>query len=458
MPGRRGGVVLIGLMLFVPLYLHTAAWQAGFGISGWVPAALDTSAWLQGWTGAIWVHGMAAVPWVVLIVGVGLRLAAAELEEQALLDGSAWQVFRRVTLPGALPAIGIATLWVAVLAAGEITVVNLFMVPTYADELFMQMDGGLQSAEITIGVMPGVLLTALLLAAGLAICMKLAPGREPISLRRGFVFRLRRWRIPVAIAVGMMIVWIVGVPLVNLCVKAGVTVEQIGDERHRGWSLGKGLAIVAAAPWQHRRELGWSLMIGSAAATAALIGGILLGWFARRGTVRAGVVLTIVAFCLAVPGPVVAVGIIRMLNRPDSPMLCALYDRSIFAPWLALSIRALPAATLIAWHALRTVPEAMLESAAVDGAGPVRRLFLIALPCRMPAIAMAWVVALAITQADVAASVLVLPPGVTTMSIRLFGLLHSGVEDQVAGICLALMTAFAAVAAIAAKLAQRWGQ
>jgi len=39
---------------------------------------------------------------------------------------------------------------------------------------------------------------------------------------------------------------------------------------------------------------------------------------------------------------------------------------------------------------------------------------------------------------------------------RIFGLLHSSVEDQVAGICLAMLAIFAAAAALAAWSAARW--
>jgi ABC-type spermidine/putrescine transport system permease subunit II len=50
------------------------------------------------------------------------------------------------------------------------------------------------------------------------------------------------------------------------------------------------------------------------------------------------------------------------------------------------------------------------------------------------------------------------PPGVTTLSIRIFGLLHYGVEDQVAGICLAMVLIFAVLAAAIFYLAQRMGR
>ena len=66
---------------------------------------------------------------------------------------------------------------------------------------------------------------------------------------------------------------------------------------------------------------------------------------------------------------------------------------------------------------------------------------------RWPAVGLAFLVSLAVALGDLAASILVVPPGVQTLSIHIFGLLHYGVEDQVAGICLALLALFAVVAA-----------
>jgi iron(III) transport system permease protein len=67
----------------------------------------------------------------------------------------------------------------------------------------------------------------------------------------------------------------------------------------------------------------------------------------------------------------------------------------------------------------------------------------------------AWLAALAISLGDLAASILVVPPGVTTLSIRIFGLLHYGVEDQVAGICLAMLLVFTVLAGTVYYLAVR---
>lgn len=458
LPCRRVGMAVLGLMLFVPLYVQAAAWQAGFGMQGWYTLAFGTPAWVDGWTGAVWVHAMAALPWVALIVGLGLRMIEPELEEQALLDGSARQVFLRVTLRGAMPAVGVAALWVAVVTAGEMTVTDLFVVRTYAEVVYIRFWEGRQPGEAALAALPGVLLSAASVLAGLLACAGLAPRDRPLSLHRRHVFRLGRWRVPMAVLTGLILLLLIGVPVSNLCYKAGVMVTQVDAERVRVFSPGKCVAVVACSPWQYRQELGWSISIGLLAATAAAAAATALAWLARGGRCGAMAALLVAAVCLALPGPVIGAAVIQLLNRPEVPGAVFLYRNSVMAPWLALTIRGLPLATLVMWHALRTVPGEMLDAAAVDGAGSLTRLVRITLPCRASALWLSWVVAMAVALGDLAATILVTPPGVTMLSWRIFDLLHSSLEDQVAGICLALVGLFAAAAAVAAWLAGRAGR
>jgi iron(III) transport system permease protein len=81
----------------------------------------------------------------------------------------------------------------------------------------------------------------------------------------------------------------------------------------------------------------------------------------------------------------------------------------------------------------------------------------IALPQRLPAVAVAWLVGLAVASGDLAASILVVPPGMETLSRRVFGLIHYGIEDQVAGICLAQVLVFGIIAAAIGWLLTRTG-
>ena len=166
--------------------------------------------------------------------------------------------------------------------------------------------------------------------------------------------------------------------------------------------------------------------------------------------------LIAIGLCLTVPGPLLGLAVIHLLNQPpDSPLagLAWLYD-SNFAPWLVQTVRALPIATLILWLALASVPQVMLDTAATDGSGWWGRLLRIALPQRWPAVVAAWLIAFALAVGELAATILVMPPqrGATALSIQVFQLLHYGVDDRVAAICLVMVAGITALTGIAAAL------
>jgi iron(III) transport system permease protein len=278
-----------------------------------------------------------------------------------------------------------------------------------------------------------------------------------------------------------------GVPLGNLLYKAGIQVTATDSGRTRNWSAAKVLERLAAAPHEFRGELLLSTQIGAAAATTALFVALPLAWSMRPASGEAPALrpvlgipesssptlapavrrvlhlpwlrLLLLSLCLTIPGPLLGVVVIRLLNRPpDSPLaaLAWLYD-SKFAPWLVQTVRAIPLTTLIMWPALSSVPQVMLDTAATDGTGWWGRLFRIALPQRWPAAAASWLVAFAIAVGELAATILVMPPqrGGTALSIQIFQLLHYGVDDRVAAICLMMVFAIAALTGIAAALLKR---
>ena len=115
LPGRRLFRFCLLLALFVPLPLFASGWQAVLGSGGWLPwsawngpRAADPSfdspgsipaPWGRGTGSAIMIHAAAGLPWVVMIVGLGLRRVERELEEDALTVAPPIRVLWRVTLP-----------------------------------------------------------------------------------------------------------------------------------------------------------------------------------------------------------------------------------------------------------------------------------------------------------------------------------------------------------------------
>ncbi len=443
--GRKLWTLLLLALLFTPLYLQAAAWQAAFGLQGWFTVATASPALLDGWRGAIAVHTLAAVPWVAIIVGVGLLLTNADLEEQALLDGTPSQVFRRVTLRRSANAMAAAFLWVVIATAGEITVTDLFQIRTYAEQIYTEFALG-DRLDAPWKTLTSAIATAWIITAGLLLTSQLAPPDRNTPQRQRPTFRLRRWRIPLSVAIGFMVAALVGIPASSLLVKAGTIVTRHQSALVRGWSAQRFCAIVAQSPWRFSPEIGWSVLVGAMAATTAIVIGLPLAWNARRGGWRAAPAWLVIAVCLALPGPLIGLGLIACFNTPNWPWLLWLYDRSIAAIWIAQTLRALPLCTLVLWYALRTISDDLLDSAALEGAMGLTRFFRIVLPARRPAIAVAWWVALAMAWGELSASILVVPPGVMTLPIQIFGLIHYGVDDQVAGISLFIAAAFFALA------------
>ena len=464
---RRIVAVALGVMLVVPLYLHAAGWEAGFGMSGWFTELTATPyqpGWLNGWRGAVWVHAMAAIPWVVLIVGAALRFVEPELEEAALLDCSGWQVLLRVTLRRVLPAVGVAAVWIAVGVATEMTVTDIFQTPgvglrTYAEEIYTQFAVGTEVGPPVAAV--GIGVTACLAACGLMLCLAAASWTPPTA-RAPVVFRLGRWRGLVSLGQLLAAAAIFGVPLVSLLTKAGEMVQHTAEGHfQRGWSIADCFKIIAVSPWRSRWEIGWSVATAFVAACGVLAVALPIGWMARRrdaiGVLGKIMAISTAAAALAVPGPLVGIGLISVFNHPRLGVLNFLYDRTIVVAAVAQAIRAFPLIMLIVWHALHTMPADLLEAAELDGAGVWTRLMRIVLPLRWPALTFAWLAAFVVSIGELSATILVVPAGVVTLGIQISQKLHFNIQNELAGLCLVLMAAAATLAGILVVLAGRSG-
>ena len=445
-PGRTGMLLIMTALLLVPLYVQAAAWQAALDPQGWLTQA-GATALIQGFSGAVWIHTAAGIPWVVLIVGLGVWLAEPELEEEALLDASVFAVFRRVTLRRAAASAMVAGLWLAITISGEMTVTNLMQVRTLAEEIYTQFALGDTPGDAASASAAGTLATAWLILAALIVVTRLAPRHRHTSQRAPRLFRLGPWRWPCGMLAWTGTFALAGVPVASLIATVGIVITRQGDTWTRSWSTAKCLDVIANSPSRFGREFGWSLAIGSLAACLAVMIALPLAWSARRGGWRALPAWLLVAACLAIPGPIVGIGLIWLVNQPGAPWLTNLYDNSIAAPLLAQTLRILPLPILIMWHALASVPDELPEAAATEGAGRLTRFLRIAVASRLGPVALAWLVALAMAIGELDASLLVVPPRVTLLSIEIFGLIHYGVNDYVAGICLVLVLGFFLVAA-----------
>ena len=451
--GNAARFLLITL-LFLPLHATAAAWVAVFGKLGGPPAFFETSEPLMdGMPAVIWIHAMAAVPWVAIVVSLGASSAPRESEEAALLDASPLWVFWKIGLPYLLPFIAAAGLLVMVGGAGEMTVTNLYMVPTYAEEMYNNVVLLKTQVEIAAAALPGISATALLVVAA---CVLISLTLRPAVVRQGGAPRIHElgtWRWGVSSPLWLVLIIVAGVPISSLIYKAGLSTTLSAGSVVRTWSPQTLAVLLVQTPAKYQVEIGYSLVIATLSATLAFLAALPLALLGRRGGAATWPAILIAAICWALPAPAVGLGMLYLFNVNFAPLLF-LRDTPL-PPALAIVFKSLPATILILWSALSSLPRQTLEAARIDGAGPFATFWRIVLPLRGSAMAAAWLVAFAIGLGDLAWSILVIPPGPETLQRVIFGWIHSGVDDRIAAATLVTLLTYGLLAIAIGRLLRR---
>lgn len=433
---------LMAMAVFVPMPLYAAGWLGGFGNAGY-RQVFGEDPMLVGWLGSAFVHGAAGVPWVVLLSGVGLRGVAPELEESALLDLPAWRVLLGVTLRGALGAILGASMLVLVLTGGDMTITDFLLVRTYAEEAYVQYGLGRPPAAVALVAIPPTLAIGLVLLLGSRVVLRADPGRVASSGDLGGPWELGRWRWPASAAAWLSAGLLFGLPLYAMAWRAG----RVGGDAAAGasprWSAGGLWETLSYAAVEVREPLATTAVVAASGATATAALAWALAWQSRRPGAWRWFVLGSAALMLALPGPVSGMALkLAYLHVPpvsDSAAIVA----------LGYVLRALPFALLVAWPAARGVPEATLESAELDGLGPIGRACRVALPMTRGAILACWLVSFVLAMGELPITNLVTPAGLDALPVFLWGQMHFGVDSRITGVGLVLLGVYALLGGLA---------
>jgi iron(III) transport system permease protein len=487
-PGRFFWAPLILLPALVPLDLHATAWLATLGPQGFA-RAMGLPIELKGLVGAAWIHAMAAIPWVVAIVGAAVSIVEAELEEDCLLLAGPIRTMWHVTLRRSIGAVIAAALIVAVLTAGEMAVTDLLQVRTYAETVYTEFAIAARVGAATATAVPGLVVWLLLVAvAGWLVVRKVPQDAQALFVRRP-VFRLGRLRGVAAAFCAIVVTGSLVVPTVSLVWRTGqrypkrLPIEQTpGSPVTAAESNSVSPAEPAGPHWSavaFRENLVRSaesaadqLKLSLKVAAATVLVTVPVAWLmtvlSRRGRVGQWLVAAAACLLFALPGPVLGIGLALATGRPTAwwpasgesigaelaRWLRGVVDSPAVLVWLH-SLRTLPFALGVIWPVHRLVNRGLLEAAAIDGAGAWSRFWHIELPaCRVAVVTSALACAV-LSIGELSGSVIVTPPGQQPLSVRIFSFAHYGLESHLAGICLVLLGLVAA-GSLAVLLCLRW--
>jgi iron(III) transport system permease protein len=440
LPARRFLRSTLGICLFVPLPLFALAWQSLGG--GWRP-------WTQGLVFAAAVHAAAGLPWIVWLAGLGLTRVDPELEDDAATTLSGWQVLCRISLPRAAASIGLAIVLVALQSAGEITVTDMVVVRTFAEEVYTQFvvstRNGLGRAIVI--ALPAVVAAAI--AVGFLVSRWANQFAVQVPARTPRVWQLGKSRWPAFLLVAAVVGGYALVPLLSLLRQAGG-----GSD----WTTRRLTLEIQRAAGLH-----WPMLLESV--VWAVAAGMICAWLAlaasRLAVDRAAfrwLLFALTAALWAVPGPVIGFGLketIEWLMDVEDvllawtslrPIRLMLYELSTPAPVLwAHVLRLFPYAVALIWPAVRDVPRDLRETVRMDGAGDWGEFRHVIWPAVRGAFWVAVIAVAALALGELAASKLVQVPGRQTFVQELFNQMHYGATATTAALALTLLLPFFAV-------------
>jgi iron(III) transport system permease protein len=429
--------VALAAPALLPPYIVGLAWIYFGGSAGWMTALTGRdllSAWTYSLPAAIVVLSVVFYPVSMLASEVAMRRIDGRLEEAALMVAPPSRVLRRITLPLVGPSVVAGALMIFVLAVSEFGVPGLLQVRVYTTEVFTAFAALYDFSRAILLTIP-LLLLCLIVAAVAASLL----GERLIIARRSAGTRpaqFDEWRRTATIGA-------IAVPTVALVFPVAILI---------GEALGaRSLSVVLA---ESRRAIANSLLLATTGATAVVAVAVWLGYARARagGQVgRAADILFIVMF--AVPSTIVGVGLIGLWNRPG--LLGAVYgtDSMLLLGYLA---RFVPIAALALAASTRHVPVSHEEASSVSGAGWIRTMRGIVLPQIRLALAASWVIVFVLAFGELGVSILVAPPGETTLPIRIYTIIANTPSSNVAALAL-LQTAviFVPLAALGAALSLR---
>jgi iron(III) transport system permease protein len=401
--------------LVIPPYILALSWIYIGGSTGLIAQLFGRdplSEWTYSLTGAIVTLGAGFYPLAMLATEAAARRVDGRLEEAALLSASRRQVLWRITLPLITPSVVAAALITFVLAISEFGAPGLLLVNVYTTEVFTAFSALYDFGAATALSIP---LLAMALIAGAAA--QYVIGERLLFMRRSAgvgPWLITERKTIVVIVMTLVVALCALLPLVALAREAG-QIQRI---------------ITAAA--SSRTAISNSLWLAAAGATMITVLGALLGYGRARARTRLrGLADLTMIVIFAAPSTVAGVGLIGLWNRPG----LAVYGTQAMVV-IAYLARFVPVATLILAAIVRQVPVSFEEAAELPGAGWFRIFTRVVLPQIKTGVAATWVVAFIFAFGELGATILVAPPGESTLPVRIYTLIANTPSSEVAALAL----------------------
>lgn len=429
-PGAMLWDILFLIPFMIPPYIAVLGWIMTLQPRGylWQVAGFDLSVFLFSWPGIVFVMTLNTFPVVYFAVSRTVETVGSRYADVARVFGaSPARAFWRITLPLSTPGLAASLLLVFAMAIEEYgtpaalgTRAGFTVLVTAIDRRVSDWPIDLPGAAI-LSLMLVVLSFAAFLLQRWVLnrrSYEATTGKPQGSARR----ELGPWRIPVLAAFAGVAFVATGLPLLAILASAlsrtisgGLALSNLGFSN---------FAAILGDSTGALRALGTSLGLGVAAALITGLLGAVSAYAVVKTRMRGRGVLDVLTILPnALPGIVVAVGLILAWNQPWLPV--SPYNTALIL-LLAYCCILLPQPVRYATAAFHQIGDNLEAAARVFGASPLTAFRRILLPLIAPSLLAAMLLVFAVATRELVASVVIAPVGVSTISTYIWRQFEQG--------------------------------
>ena len=413
--GGIGGLLRWAILplVAVPPYVHALAWSSFMRLLEPLGSAPFH---FTGWWASWWVQLMSLLP-----IAVGLTLIGFECVDPELISAARMQrpddvCLTRVILPLAAPYLLSSAGLLFALSVLDYGIPSLYQTNVYALEVFAEYSASADATRALLASLPLMFLTVLVVG--------LSQSRLRHAATRP-AWRIPAWQVrpdwPAWLRMAQQMAALLmlaqmAVPLVALATTVG------------GWHH---LIEVVAQARSEIRFTTW-IALGTAVLSLPLAGPVACELV--RGGRRSTLWWILLTTQFAVPASLTGIGLVTLWRRLSpsliygGPMMPVLAALGRFAPWAAL---------VLAAH-MQRIDNSLLEAARVLQPSTLKGWIQVRIPLLAPGIIAGMGLVAVFSGSELAATLIVAPPGEATIVMRIYNYLHYGASDTVAGLCLLL--------------------
>ena len=411
-PARSFFAVAYLIAVLIPPYIQAIVWDSLFYDARYGPVFSPF------WAASLCL-ALSYFPYITLLTMGGLQGIDPDCEEAGLIHRGQWPTLARITLPMIAPHIITGALFVFVFSIIDFGVPDIFRLRVYPVEIFVQFSGLYDEKAAMVLAFPLLIIMAFLIL----FQVKFMKGKSYIGFSHAKVHRYfwTSWQARlIATAYAAFVLFLtVMIPIAILTRKIG-SLETLADVLGTSWY-----------------DLFYSLVMAFWGGLIMAVMAFFIAYFLERMSEGKWKLLWeyLTQLPFAVPAILLGIALIKLWNQPFSAWL---YQTPLMvllgyvAHYIPFSIR-----TMASFF--KQVDPKLEEAASLVTHSWVRILGHVIWPLTRGGFLTAFFIGFVLSLGDLGVSLLVIPPGPSTIPVKIYNYMHYGAEDKVAATCLTLV-------------------